>query len=152
MKKAMHAVRQCNVSHKKAAEQFVVPCQTLRRHVAGTNKYAPPGEIKLDRPPVLRPDMEDDVKEHVLLLESMLFGVSQQTLKKLAFQIATKNNVAGAKQFNAEKSSAGRYWLQGFLKRNPKLSAIRTAEGTSIAVQAGSVKKALPSFLTFIFP
>ena len=83
--------------------------------------------------------MERELCEHVLLLESMLFGVSKETLQQLAYQLAVRNQIPDAKSFNVDKQCAGRKWFTNFLRRNPEVS-VRTAEATSIA-RAASIKR-----------
>lgn len=145
MNKAMHAVRVLNVSQKSAAEQFQLPRQTLRRHLNGSNKHAVDGKKHLGRAPILDTQLERELCEHVLLLESMLFGVSKETLQQLAYQLAVRNQIPDAKSFNVDKQCAGRKWFTNFLRRNPEVS-VRTPEATSIARAAGFNQKSVDVF------
>lgn len=145
MRKAIHAVRTLNKSQQAAAKEFNVPRQTLRRHLLGSNKFAKDGKQHFGRPPVLSPVMEEDLKQHILTMESMLFGLTKDTVQKLAFQLAFRNKVPDLHHFNVDKESAGRYWFENFMKRHPELS-MRTAEGTSIARASGFNKKSVDMF------
>lgn len=77
----------------------------------------------------------DDQEEAVLceyLKNSarMYFGLTPVEVRKLAFEIAFKNNVNVPHTWH-EKSMAGEEWLRNFLKRHKDLT-IRTPEATSI--------------------
>ena len=74
--------------------------------------------------------MESDLVNHVLQLESRLFGVTCLNIRKLAFQIAEANGVEYS--FNMAGQIAGKDWLEGFRRRHPQL-AIRKPEATSLA-------------------
>ena len=66
--------------------------------------------------------MESDLVNHVLQLESRLFGVTCLELRKLAFQIAEANGVEHS--FNTERQIAGKDWLEGFRRRRLCLDCI----------------------------
>ncbi|KAG5886007.1 hypothetical protein JTB14_018424 [Gonioctena quinquepunctata] len=58
----------------------------------------------------------------------MLFGSTCDNVRKLAYQLAGKNNICH--RFNVENEMAGWDWLRGFRQRNPKIS-LRNPEPTS---------------------
>ncbi|KAG5878314.1 hypothetical protein JTB14_025364 [Gonioctena quinquepunctata] len=60
----------------------------------------------------------------------MLFGLTCDDVRKLAYQLAVKNNICH--RFNVENGRAGWDWLRGFRQRNPKIS-LRNPEPTSAA-------------------
>ena len=66
----------------------------------------------------------------MLHLESMMFGLTTDDARNLAFQLALKNGLAN--RFNKDKGKAGKDWLLGFMKRHPELS-LRQPEVTSAA-------------------
>ncbi|XP_062703680.1 uncharacterized protein LOC134286122 [Aedes albopictus] len=55
-------------------------------------------------------------------------------VRKLAYDLAEKNKLPH--DFSHKRQMAGRYWLQGFLRRNPTIS-FRKPEATSIARARG---------------
>ena len=59
--------------------------------------------------------MEKELVEHLLSLESMMFGLTTNDVRNLAFQLAEKNNLPNS--FNKAKRKAGKDWLQGFMHR-----------------------------------
>ena len=68
--------------------------------------------------------------EHIMNLESHLFGLTCREVRVLAFQIAEMN---GRKHnFNSTKKIAGMNWFRGFRKRHPTIS-VRQPEPTSMA-------------------
>ena len=77
----------------------------------------------------------------------MLFGITRQDLRSLAFQLAEKNGIPHA--FNATKMMAGDHWYYTFLKRLPELS-LRQPETTSIARVCGFNRKAVSDFFDLL--
>jgi hypothetical protein len=94
MKKAITAVRTNQMGLNKAARTYHVPKATLLRHVKHTNVRAHDGEKCLGRSSDLPPDIENDLVQHILLLESRFYGLTRQTVLRLAYQIAKANNIA----------------------------------------------------------
>ena len=86
-----------------------------------------------------------------MLLESILFGVSKETLQQLAYQLAVRNQIPDAKSFNVDKQCAGRKLFTNFLRRNPEVS-VRTPEVTSIAPAAGFNQKSVDMFFDLYEP
>ena len=74
--------------------------------------------------------MEKELVEYLLSLESMMFGLTANDVRNLAFQLAEKNNLPNS--FNKAKRKAGKDWLQGFMHRHKELS-LRQPEVTSAA-------------------
>ena len=74
--------------------------------------------------------MEKELVEYLLSLESMMFGLTTNYVRNLAFQLAEKNNLPNS--FTKAKRKAGKDWLQGFMHRHKELS-LRQPEATSAA-------------------
>ena len=147
MEKAIDACLKGNMGYKKAATQFNVPRSTLRDRVKSakaTGKNAKQAAVKqLGRyKTVFTIEQEKELVSYILEMETKLFGVSFTDLRKLAYQLAEKNDVSH--NFNKNTQEAGKDWVRGFLKRHPDLS-LRTPEATSAARAMGfnrtSVKK-----------
>ena len=66
---------------------------------------------------------------HVIRLAKLFYGMTPLTLRKVAYDFATKNGIKHV--FNKEKQLAGKDWLYLFIKRNPQIS-LRQPEGTSL--------------------
>ena len=75
-------------------------------------------------------ELEQQLAEHCLKLESMFYGLTPTNVRKLAYQLASTNNIKT--RFKDDKQIAGKEWLHGFLSRHPVLS-IRTPEPTSLS-------------------
>jgi len=75
-------------------------------------------------------DVEAELVQHCLTLESMYFGMRADDLRRLAFDIAEANQLEHG--FNRESRMAGKKWYYAFMKRHPELS-LRTPEATSMA-------------------
>ena len=61
----------------------------------------------------------------------MCYGISTQTCRALAYQLAVKNNLLIPESWEKTKL-AGKDWLKGFKKRNPSLT-IRKPEACSLS-------------------
>lgn len=125
MRNAATAVRN-GTSFRKACEQYSVPRGTLFRFVRKDTNTGQRGPRKT----VLNAEEENDLAEHVLELQTLLYGVSTADIRKLAYDYVTKNDISHP--FSKEKQRAGYDWLYGFLERHNELS-IRTPEKTSIS-------------------
>ena len=69
--------------------------------------------------------IELDLVKYILQMESMLFGLSMDDVRVLAFQLAESNGLQHP--FNR---TAGWDWVNGFRKRHPTV-VLRTPEATS---------------------
>lgn len=129
MRNAIDAVKGGQMGWLKAAKLFNVPQATLRRRANDINKRAKGCAKILGRfSTTFSEDEERDFVEHILLLESRLFGITTTEIKKLAFEFATKNGIPN--RFKAR--IAGREWLRGFRMRHPEIS-LRQPETVSAA-------------------
>ena len=99
------------------------------RHVR--NKISNPGTKNLGRfKPALSPDFEDELVSRIKHMQKMLFGLTCDSLKKLAYDVAQAYGLTVP--FNDDKSKAGKDWLYGFLSRHPDLS-LRKPEVISLS-------------------
>ena len=74
---------------------------------------------------------------YILKLEECFFGLTIREIRKLAFDIAEKQDLPHS--FNKDKKIAGKKgkkWFYAFMRRNPQLS-LRKPEGTSLARARG---------------
>jgi len=86
---------------------------------------------------------EKELVAYLKLMEGRLFGLSTGDFRKLAYQLAIKNNKNH--NFNNDKKEAGYDWLKGFLKRHSDLS-LRVPEKTSAARAMGFNKPVVTTF------
>lgn len=123
LQKAIEAVRS-GITVSEASRTFNIPRRTLRDWLNKDEGKTP--TRKLGRNPVLNPNIEKELKERVVRLQQVGFGVTKKILCKKAAEIST---VLGIKTpFSGDQ--AGRYWFKGFLKRNPDI-VLRKGENLS---------------------
>ena len=131
MQNAIDAVNSGEMGWLRASKDFNVPQATLRRRARNKNKFVNSITKGLGRfRPCLDQEMENDLVQYVLGLESRLFGMTCVELRKLAFEIAEANGVEH--NFSMEKRMAGKDWFKGFKIRHPEV-AVRKPEPTSLA-------------------
>lgn len=151
MSQAINAVVNQNVACKRSAEMFNVPRATLQRRlksyqqnrdiVNATKKGM--GQYR----PVFAPEQEIELVEFVQDMEGRLFGLTPTDLRKLAFQLAERNNISHS--FNRATEMAGEDWLASFLKRHPVLS-LRKPEATSAARAMGFNRVSVNKFFELL--
>jgi len=112
----------------KSAQIYNVPKATLKRHADGNYVHVNLAK-SFGRPAVFDSNMEQQLVNHLLHLESLFFGVTIMDIRKLAFDIA--ENISLIHNCNKEKKTAGKKWFYGFMKRNPQL-CLRQPEATSM--------------------
>lgn len=121
MKEAVVAVKNKEMGLLKASKTFNVPRSTLKDYVK-----KPMEEIEtrlcvpLGRKPILPPDLEQQLLEYCLMMEKSYYGLTSRDLRRMAFQLAIRNNIANP--FSSDKQSAGRKWQRLFFKRHPSLT------------------------------
>ncbi|KAJ3655894.1 hypothetical protein Zmor_015002 [Zophobas morio] len=128
MKEAILAVRGKKMGWLRASKIYSVPSTTLRRQAKiadGWRKgYLGGRKSTFDK------NLEDEIVAHVKNLETRLFGMSTNDIRKLAYQVAEAKGLSH--KFSAAKEMAGWDWYKGFMQRNLSLS-LRTPEATSAA-------------------
>ena len=135
MRNAIEAVVGGSMGILRAAKTFDVPKTTLHRRVANKNKLIHGelkgmGAMKTALPRII----ELDLVKYILQMESMLFGLSMDDVRVLAFQLAESNGLQHP--FNRTVGKAGWDWVNGFRKRHPTV-VLRTPEATSGARARG---------------
>lgn len=148
MLEAIDKVKSRSMSLREASQTFQVPKSTLARRVLEKNKVVSGAMKHLGRHvQSLSDDFEAELVRYVKEMESRYFGITCTDLRKIAYQLAEKNNVVH--QFNREKETAGKKWLRNFLCRNPSI-ALRQPEATSYARATGFNRPAVQKFFNFL--
>lgn len=130
MKKAIDMVSNRECGYLKAAKLCNVPKSTLERRVKGKNKISKDSLKGLgSRLVTFNPTQETELVRFITNMETMMFGLTTDSVRRLAYQFAVQNNIPH--HFSNVKKKAGWHWLQNFLKRN-RLS-LRIPEATSAA-------------------
>ncbi|XP_055542531.1 uncharacterized protein LOC129728139 [Wyeomyia smithii] len=139
---ARHEVA-CGISVLATAVKYGIPRTSLKRRIAFPTMTMSMGPKEA----VFTAEQENELVQHLLDLESRFYGLTQKDVQKLGFELAERNFLPHP--FNKVKKMAGRDWLLGFLKRNPKLS-FRKPEATSYARARGFNKQAVYAFYNLL--
>ena len=132
MIRAISAVRSKEMGYLKAAKTFNVPKITLRTLSLKTNLSPSDAvNVPLGRKPVFTQKMEEELVDYLLCMETKYFGLTRVDLRRMAYQLATRNGIPNP--FSRRNESAGKDWLKQFLTRHSKKLSIRKPTGTSIA-------------------
>ncbi|KAJ8051161.1 hypothetical protein HOLleu_04625 [Holothuria leucospilota] len=123
MKLAVECVRRKEMGVKTAAKVFNLPKTTLHRKARQDPNNAI--EVPLGRRSILGADIEEELCKVVKTLTSRGLALASKDLQELAYEVAERKGLSH--NFNPEKKRAGRFWLEGFLKRHPEIS-VKKAE------------------------
>lgn len=143
MERAITAYHNGDMGLNAVCRNYGVPKKTLKRRIAGSNIYATDAKKVFGRPADLPVELENQLVGHILDLQRMFFGLTREDLKKLAYEVAEKNNIPH--RFNQELKMAGNKWYYSFISRHPELS-LRKPEATSMARAAGFSKERTDEF------
>ncbi|KAL8586774.1 hypothetical protein ACOMHN_061287 [Nucella lapillus] len=133
-KKLADALQAINngLSINHASKDFGVPQRILRRHM--DKKVAHPGVQMFGRcKSFLQPDIEHNLKEHVINMQRRFYGLRVQDLRHLAFDLCEKAKISHP--FNKETKMAGKDWVRNFIARHNL--TVRQPVSTSIARFSG---------------
>ena len=135
MRNAIEAVVGGSMGIIRAGKTFDVPKTTLHRRVTNKNKVIQ-GELKGMGAikPALPRIIELDLVKYIHQMESMLFGLTIDDVRVLAYQLAESNGLQHP--FNTTVRKAGWDWVNGFRKRHPTV-VLQTPEATSGARARG---------------
>lgn len=141
MSTAMEKVKSGQMGINAASREYGIPSRTLRRHLAANSstKY-------LGRSPALSREHETRLVRHIQALEKVGFAPRRYDVKKMAFAFAKKLSI---NCFSENDESAGKVWLNGFLRRNPSLS-IRKSEGLLLARAQGMNRKEVSDYFDLL--
>ncbi|XP_025829080.1 uncharacterized protein LOC112904074 [Agrilus planipennis] len=138
MDEALQKHRDGKIGFNEACRLYSIPKPTFRRHLRGLNKTN-----KFGRPNDMTREMENELAQHILNMESAFFGLTVTNVRKLAYQFAEKYQLPH--RFNKEKEIAGKKWFARFMKEHPILS-LRVPEPTSMARSKGFNKERVNEF------
>lgn len=115
MTRAVEAVHQSGMSVNRASQTFNIPRRTLRRYLE-TNKE---NKSALGRKPILSLDQESELAQRIIRLSQVGYPLTPRILRSCVYNYTKTNNIKNP--FRADKEMAGRFWLKGFLSRNPQI-------------------------------
>jgi len=142
LQNAVNDVQNKKLSLRKAAATYGISKSTIERHLK--SKVLKPCQKKVGRfEPALDIAFELELVDHIKKMQVLLFGLSEDAVCKLAYELAKANNINVP--FNHLKKKAGKDWLCNFLKRHPSIS-LRQPEATSISRATGFNKVQVSTF------
>lgn len=146
LQRAVDAYRNGDFGLNECGRIYGVPKGTIKRHADGKNSVA--NEIKLlGRQPTFDHEMQEVLRNHLLMFEQMFYGFTILEFRKLAFEVAEKYGLPHS--FNKEKKCAGKKWYYNFMRNNPQLS-LRRPEATSLARVKGFNKDNVMHFFDIL--
>lgn len=153
MELAIIEVMSGRMGYKKASKAFNVPQSTLEDRIrkARTKDLTPAQAATKGMgscTTVFSKDQEEELVNHILMMESRLFGLTLTDFRKLAYELAVKNKLKH--KFSNELKIAGKDWLYGFLSRHKNQLSLRTPENTSISRAMGFNKVAVNKFFDLL--
>jgi hypothetical protein len=105
-------------------------------------------QTKSGRKPVFSAEMEKELVKYLLFMETSLFGLTRQHVRRLAFQLATRNYLKN--KFSQLKGSAGKDLMYGFLKRHKSTLSLRSPTGTSFGRAKGFNKTSVNKLINLL--
>ncbi|XP_023238520.1 uncharacterized protein LOC111637281 isoform X2 [Centruroides sculpturatus] len=147
MAEAVSMVREKKMGLKKAAKFYEVPKTTLRT-LSLQADIRPEQFVKktLGRKPILPEDIEKQLVEYILSMESIFYGLTRMDLRRMAFQLAVRNKIPN--QF--KEGLAGRSWLDHFLNRHKQQLSLRRPTRMSYACTEGFTKEKVLQFFDLL--
>lgn len=142
MEKAMEALNK-GAKCAEVAANFGIPRATLIKRIKKLQKN--PDHIfgKRGSKPVFNPTQEKYIASILLEYEQDLIGLTTADARAMAYNTANMLNIKN--NFNSTQKTAGRDWMQGFVRRQSQLS-LRKPEHTSAARASGFNKQAVEKF------
>lgn len=137
---AVTRIRRKEITFGQASQRYGIPKTTIYDHAkAMTNTTT----VRMGRHTILPKSLEDQLFEYTLTMSDMFFGLTQDKLRSIAYELACRNGIKHP--FDHESKKAGKDWLYGFLKRYPSLS-LRSPEPTSLSRAIGFRKTEVETF------
>lgn len=78
----------------------------------------------MGRKPVLTQDQKVELSRRIIRLAEVAYPLTSRVLRQCVYRYTKVNNIPNP--FKIEKEMAGRYWLNGFLERNPQIRPRKT--------------------------
>ncbi|CAK1594384.1 unnamed protein product [Parnassius mnemosyne] len=106
MEKAISVVRNEEMGFLKASKEFKVLRSTLKQRVKGINKAVENIKVLGSRRPNFSPEQEEELVQHILVMEKRFYRLTSQDVRRLAYQMAERNNIKH--NFNKDTQMAGK--------------------------------------------
>lgn len=149
MERAITEVRSGSMGYKKAATAFNVPRTTLFRLSSKKDQTPAQASISnLGRRPVFSPELEKRLVDYIIIMEKKFYGLTRRDIKRLAYQLAVVNDLPNP--FSKQNETAGRKWLDLFIKRHKDVITVRKPTGTSFNRAKGFNKETVAAFFDLL--
>ncbi|KAJ8890335.1 hypothetical protein PR048_009843 [Dryococelus australis] len=136
---------------KEATKTFPVPKTTSIR--LSNEKYGGPQKAtntKWGHRTLLTPELEEQHVQYCLGMEANLFGMTRGDLRRMAFQLAERNNLRNP--FSKADDIAGRKWLKIHTRNIEAVDMARDNNVTIVSLPPHSRHKMQPLDKTFLSP
>lgn len=147
MAKAVKAVKEKTMGLKKTVKMYSVPRSTLQRLCRIEKPIEEVINIKLGRPTIMPRELEEELVKYILVMESKFHGLTRNDIRRMAYQLCTKNNIPYPFS-NGE--SAGRAWFDHFMARHKGTLSILKPSATSFSRANGFNRQAVDSFFDLL--
>ncbi|XP_072380502.1 uncharacterized protein [Diabrotica undecimpunctata] len=98
-----------------ASRTYHIPRRTLRRYLEEGKQV----KSCLGRKTILTNAQEAELVQRIIRLSQIGYPLTARVLCKCVYRFTELNNIPNP--FQESKGIAGRYWLRGFMKRNPQI-------------------------------
>ena len=133
MKSAIYAVKNKEMSIRKAAIAYNVPKESLRRRIKGVLKLRSVEDLHKNKlgsyRKVLSETEELELVKYIKDMDNAFYGLTINDLRRVVYDYADHKKINHP--FNTDKKLAGYDFVEGFLKRYPILS-LRKPEGVAL--------------------
>lgn len=115
LKRAIEKVTHENIPLSRASKICGIPRRTLRDYIAKNLFH----KRSMGRKPVLNAQQEEELVQSIYRLCSLGYKLSANEICSAVYKYCEVHGIKTP--FNGEKSSAGKDWLYGFLKRHQEV-------------------------------
>ena len=126
LQRCLTVVKNKEMSLRAASKEFRIPRAAIQKRLKSSDLPQPTNLGRFKR--IFTDEMESQLKQRVLEMEGIFYGMSTCDLRRIAYDFAEANNVSHP--FNQTQRMAGKDWVTDFIKRNHL--AVRTPQSTSM--------------------
>ena len=130
MVRAIKSVRNKGVGLKKASKMLLVPRPTLQRLLRVDKPSEEAALTKLGRNPIMGEELETELVEYLLIMESKFYGLTRQDVRRVAYQLCERN---GINHLFSEEGLASRAWFDNFMNCHKNVLSVFKPSATSFS-------------------
>ncbi|XP_046677318.1 uncharacterized protein LOC124365384 [Homalodisca vitripennis] len=144
---AINAIRNKEMGLKKASQKFSVPRPTLQRLAGGDKPPEEAAATRLGRKTIMGDQLEMELVEYLLQMESKFYGLTRQDVRRIAYQLCVRNGIKNP--FKTE-GLAGRAWFDHFMRRHKDVLSVLKPSATSFSRANGFNEEAVNNFFDIL--